>query len=253
VDDLTGTAGLVALAAAALALIALAWAIALTVQLRRVRAAQSAVLGVAGAEGRQRDLVAHAAELDAAFRVLHEHVDVVHRHIDDRLGEAEGRLDGAIAYRGLVRFDAYNEMSGRQSASIALLDAHGSGVVVSSIHHRDQARVYAKQVIEGRGDELELSPEEEEAVRVALAGEPVAPRPARGPRTSGRRGRSARRPSSPRRRSSGSARACRSRRSARRSSPCRRARPSARSCRSRARRRARSTRRSTRWPSRRRA
>jgi hypothetical protein len=42
--------------------------------------------------------------------------------------------------------------------------------VVSSIHHRDQARLYAKQVVEGQG-QLELSPEELEAVRVALAGE----------------------------------------------------------------------------------
>ena len=90
--------------------------------------------------------------------------------LDARLGAAEDRLDGAIAYRGLVRYDAYNEMSGRQSTSIALLDARRSGVVLSSIHHRDQARLYAKQVVDGRG-ELELSPEEEEAVRAALAGE----------------------------------------------------------------------------------
>jgi hypothetical protein len=168
VDELTSTTGIVAMAAAALALIALAWAVAVTVQVRRLRAAQSQVLGDAGS----RDLVAHASELDQAFRVLRDHVDVVHRHIDDRLGDAETRLDGAIAYAGLVRFDAYNELSGRQSASIALLDARGSGVVLSSIHHRDQARVYAKRVREGRG-ELELAPEEQEAVRQALDGEPV--------------------------------------------------------------------------------
>jgi len=170
VDELTSTTGIVAMAAAALALIALAWAVVVTVQVRRLRSAQSLVLGEDPA--RPRDLVAHASELDQAFRVLRDHVDVVHRHIDDRLGEAETRLDGAIAYAGLVRFDAYNELSGRQSASIALLDARGSGVVLSSIHHRDQARVYAKRVREGRG-ELELAPEEQEAVRQALYGEPV--------------------------------------------------------------------------------
>jgi len=172
VDDLTTTTGIVALAAAALALVALAWAIAVTVQLRRLRAAQAAVLGAQGS----RDLVAHAAELDEAFRNLRDHVDVVHGTIDERLAEVETRLDGAIAYRALVRFDAYNELSGRQSTSIALLDAHGSGVVVTSIHHRDQARVYAKQVHEGRG-ELELAPEEEEAVRVALSAPTATPAP----------------------------------------------------------------------------
>jgi hypothetical protein len=67
-----------------------------------------------------------------------------------------------------VRYDAYNELSGRQSVSIALLDEQRSGIVLSCIHHRDQARVYAKQVNGGQG-ELELSPEEAEAVRIALA------------------------------------------------------------------------------------
>ena len=171
-DELSTTTGIVALVAAGLALIAIVWAILLSVQLRRMRAAQAAVLGGQG----ERDLVTHAAELDEAFRNLRDHVDVVHGAIDERLAEVEARLDGAIAYRSLVRFDAYNEMSGRQSLSIALLDAHGSGIVVSSIHHRDQARVYAKLVVEGRG-ELELAPEEEEAVRVALGAPAAAPAP----------------------------------------------------------------------------
>jgi hypothetical protein len=60
-------------------------------------------------------------------------------------------------------------MSGRQSMSIALLDSTQTGIVLSSIHHRDQARLYAKQIHAGRG-ELELSPEEAEAVRLAVYG-----------------------------------------------------------------------------------
>ncbi|HEX3690187.1 MAG TPA: DUF4446 family protein, partial [Solirubrobacteraceae bacterium] len=67
-------------------------------------------------------------------------------------------------HRALVRYDAYNEMSGHQSLSIALLDSNRSGIVLSSIHHRDQARLYAKQVTAGT-PELKLSPEEEEALR----------------------------------------------------------------------------------------
>jgi hypothetical protein len=65
-------------------------------------------------------------------------------------------------------------MSGRQSTSIALLDAKRSGLVLSSIHHRDQARLYAKQLYEGQS-ELELSPEEDEAVRLALEGDGQPP------------------------------------------------------------------------------
>jgi hypothetical protein len=159
------TAGIVAIAAAAVALVSLALAARLTLGLRRVRADQRAVLGPHG----QQDLVAHAAGLHDAFSSLHAYVEEVAARLDARLGTAEERLDSAVTYAGLVRYDAMNEMSGRQSTSIALLDARMSGVVLSSIHHRDQARLYAKLVREGRG-ELELSPEEAEAVRQALEG-----------------------------------------------------------------------------------
>ena len=166
-DDLTSTAGAVALAAGALALVALAVAVRATVLLRRLRADQRAILG-----DREVDLVGHAAGLAREFEALHAYVGDVALRLDGRLGSVEERLDGAVAFRGLVRYDAYNEaMSGRQSCSIALLDAGRSGVVISSIHHRDQARVYAKHVTDGVGD-TPLSPEEEEAVRLALAGEP---------------------------------------------------------------------------------
>jgi hypothetical protein len=163
--DLTSTAGIVALAAAGVALLALILAAVALVRLRRVRADQRVVLG--GKE--RRDLSEQGAQLERGFGDLHAYVEDVANTLTGRLATAEDRLDGAIAYRAMVRYDAYNEMSGQQSTSIALLDARRSGVVVSSIHHRDQARVYAKQVIDGRG-ELQLSPEEEEAIRIALGG-----------------------------------------------------------------------------------
>ena len=162
-DQLSSTVGIVALAACALALIAVVLAVVLFRQLRRLRADQKAVLG----EQNAQDLVAHAAALDASFRTLHDYVAEVAERLDARLGVAEERLDGAIAHTGLIRYDAYNEMSGRQSTTIALLDSRRSGVVLSSIHHRDQARLYAKQISEGSA-ELRLSPEEEEALRLAL-------------------------------------------------------------------------------------
>jgi hypothetical protein len=166
VDDLTTTTGIVALAAAGLALIGLILGVVLLVRVRRLRAAQRVVLGAHG----ERDLVSHGAELTEAFEALRDWVEEVGQRLDARLGAAEERLDGTIAYAGLLRYDAYNEMSGRQSVSIALLDTTRSGIVLSSIHHRDQARVYAKQVRDGQA-EIELSPEEAEAMRLALAGE----------------------------------------------------------------------------------
>jgi hypothetical protein len=167
VDDLTGTVGIVALAAAALALLALILAAVLAVRLRRVRADQRVVLGGSANE----DLVAHAAALQESFRALHARVEEVAERLDARMQDAESRLDGAVAYRAIVRYDAYNELSGHQSTSLALLDAERNGVVLSSIAHRDQARLYCKQVHGGRG-EFELSPEENEAIRLALEGTP---------------------------------------------------------------------------------
>jgi len=166
VDELSSTTGIVALAAGGVAVIALICVAVLARSLRRLRADQRVVLGGKSPQ----DLVAHVADVDRGFSGLNDYVTDVTARLDERLTTAERRLDGAVAFHGLVRYDAYNEMSGRQSTSIALLDARGSGVVVSSIHHRDQARLYAKQVVEGRG-QLELSPEEQEAIRVALARE----------------------------------------------------------------------------------
>jgi uncharacterized protein DUF4446 len=166
VNELTEPAGIAALAAGALALVALLLAVVLAVKLRRLRAAQEVVLGPAGSE----DLVAHASDLRTAFEALHGRVEEVAERLDNRMGAAEGRLDGAIAYRALVRYDAYQELSGHQSTSLALLDAAGNGVVLSCLAGRDAARLYCKQVQGGRG-ERELSPEEDEAIRVALAEE----------------------------------------------------------------------------------
>ena len=157
-----------------MAVIALLCCAGLLLSLRRMRRAQQMVLGDAG----QQDVVAHAARIQEAFEALRMYVDDVALRLDGRLAGVEAAMRGTIAHRALVRYDAYNELSGHQSLSIALLDEEQSGIVLSCIHHRDQARVYAKQVTAGRG-ELELSPEEAEAVRVALS-PPVAPAAAEG-------------------------------------------------------------------------
>jgi hypothetical protein len=162
---ITNTQGIIAIAAGALAILALLACVALWLRLRRVRGAQRTVLG-----GQSQDLVDHAASMQQAFETLRDYVEETAQHLDARLAGVEATLRGTIAHRALVRYDAYNELSGQQSMSIALLDEEQSGIVLSCIHHRDQARVYGKQVHGGRG-ELELSPEEAEAVRLALTGD----------------------------------------------------------------------------------
>jgi hypothetical protein len=164
VDDLTTTQGIVALAAGGVALVALILAIVLAFRLRSLRRAQTTVLG----DG-SRDLVTHIAQLDDAFVNLREYVEEALARLEQRSQAMDARIDDCVAYRALVRYDAYGEMSGAQSSSVAILDKHRSGIVLSSIMHRDQARVYVKEVRDGQSS-IELSPEEQQAIDTALAG-----------------------------------------------------------------------------------
>jgi hypothetical protein len=163
VDDLTSTQGLVALGAAAVALLAFIFCIVLAFKLRRLRAAQRTVLGSG-----EQDIVQHSATLQEAFVQLRDWVEETAARLEARVGAAEERMDGCIAHTSLVRYDAMNELSGQQSSSVALLDSRHTGIVISSILHRDQARFYVKELREGNSQH-ELSPEEQEAVAAALA------------------------------------------------------------------------------------
>ncbi len=166
-DDLNSTQGIVALAGAGVAAVALLWVIVLALKLRRVRAAQRTILG-----GQETDLAAHAASLQEAFVQLRDWVEEVAAGLEGRVAATERRVDGSITHTSVVRYDAMNELSGQQSSTVALLDERRTGVVISSILHRDQARLYVKQVREGN-PEYELSPEEQQAVDEAMAGTPA--------------------------------------------------------------------------------
>ena len=75
------------------------------------------------------------------------------------------RAEGADGLRHLavVRYDAFGDVGGYLSWSLALLDDHGDGVLLSSSHGRSEARSYAKNVA-GWSCEQQLSPEEDEAI-----------------------------------------------------------------------------------------
>ena len=167
-NDLTDPAGLVALAAGGRwRSSALVLAIVLAVKLRRLRAAQEVVLGASGRD----DLVAHASRAAAALRGAARRAS--RRSPSSSTSgwpPPSDRLDGAIAYRALVRYDAYGELSGHQSTTLALLDADHNGVVLSCDRPpRHRAPVLQAGRHDGRG-EHQLSPEEDEAIRLALAG-----------------------------------------------------------------------------------
>lgn len=67
----------------------------------------------------------------------------------------------------LLRYNPYGDTGGDQSFSVALLDARGNGLVLTSLHSRAGTRVYCKE-IRGGGSSLELSREEKEVIKKAL-------------------------------------------------------------------------------------
>jgi len=169
VQSLRDIAPYLALGASVLALVLLVFVVRLLVGQRRLRRAQLAVLGGHG----ERDLVAHAQDLGEQVRNLRDAV----QGLDDLLSAHRTELDKAFTRRAIVRYDAFRDIGGEQSASIALLDNNASGLVISMIHSRDYARIYVKQLRHSVPDRA-LSPEEVDVVEAALA-EPAA-RPAGG-------------------------------------------------------------------------
>jgi len=167
-----------ALGAAALAVVLLVLVVRLIAGQRRLRRAQLAVLGAHG----ERDLVAHAQDLEEQVRNLRDAV----QDLDGLLAGYKIDLDRAFTHRAIVRYDAFRDIGGEQSASIALLDNTSSGVVISMIHSREYARIYVKQLRRSVPDRA-LSPEEVEVVEQALAGlggkaaAPAAPAPVSAP------------------------------------------------------------------------
>ena len=112
--------------------------------------------------------------------VLDAHLDKVFgvaREVDEltvRTAMVETNVRRSFQRVGLVRFNPFEDTGGNQSFALALLDANGDGLVVSSLHSRAGTRVYAKAVAGGRS-EAALSDEETRAVGEALAGAPARP------------------------------------------------------------------------------
>lgn len=125
----------------------------------RLRRAQTVVLG----RHDERDIVAHTEDLDSRVRNLREAVEI----LTDQLDEQRQRLDRTLTHHGIVRYDAFRDTGGEQSASFALLDTYRSGVVISAITARDFTRFYVKHVIKGVADR-DLSPEEAEVMKAAV-------------------------------------------------------------------------------------
>ena len=152
-------AGWIAVGAAIVAVVAVGVAVLAWSAVRKVRRAQTVVIGSG-----QDDLVDFAVSLQTRADDLHRAVD----EVAAGLARVDRRVDGALSRAALVRFDAFEDLGGQQSASLALLDASRSGIVLTAIQGRDHARIYVKELDRGRAP-VALSPEEQQAVERAMA------------------------------------------------------------------------------------
>jgi len=145
-----------AAAGAALAVAVSVWAL---LKLSAARAAQQVLLG-----GGTQDLVDFSVSLQSRIDDLHRAVD----ELAGGLARVDRRVDGAMSKTALVRYDAFQQKGGEQSATIAVLNGERTGLVISAIQGRDYARIYMKELDRGRAS-VALSPEELEAVERAMA------------------------------------------------------------------------------------
>ena len=152
------TALIVALAGVAVGLIGIGIAWWAWIKVRRVRDAQRSLLG-----GGRKDLVDFAVSLQGRVDDLHRAVD----EVAAGLARVDRRIDGTVTNMSIVRYDAYEDTGGHQSASLALLDSARTGLIVTAIQGRDYARIYMKELERGRAS-VALSPEEQEAVERAM-------------------------------------------------------------------------------------
>jgi hypothetical protein len=170
------TALVVAIVGLVVAVLALAWAFALAQRVRKLTAVRGELARMAAAG----DIVGLSQQVQTS--------------LDDLVAE-DGRLradDAAIAERlafavrhiGIVRFDALPGDVGENSFSIALLDDHATGFVLTSMYGRGAYRLYAKPIVEGQA-ELVLTDEETRSCAQALEGTSLGVTSERRPRRDG--------------------------------------------------------------------
>lgn len=148
------TLSIISIAAAAFAVVALALVLVLGQRVRRMRRALRGRPSSprANSPGRTEEPETLALQLAGLREETLALQDAVER---------------AVQRVGIVRFDAFEDLGGMLSFAVAMLDQEGSGVVLSSINGRNETRIYAKPVEHG-GSRINLSGEEEEAIRRAL-------------------------------------------------------------------------------------
>ncbi len=154
------TLSILAVVAVAIAVVAFVWAIVLGV---RVRGMRRQYLALQGPDGTAESFVEAVSRKTDEVNALRDDVS----ELRARIQQARVELGQAVRHVSVIRYDAFGDMGGRLSFSIALLDDGGDGLVMSSINGRTETRTYVKPVQSARSEQT-LSPEEIQAITEAM-------------------------------------------------------------------------------------
>ena len=123
---------------------------------------------MAASEAVRRDILELQRDLTAAHQGMQTELATERTELARTVQQLGETVSTVLRRVALVRYDAFDDLSGRLSFSLAILDDHGNGITLTSIASPSDTRFYAKSLTGGVGEHA-LSPEEEQAVRAALA------------------------------------------------------------------------------------
>jgi hypothetical protein len=113
----------------------------------------------------------HPSDFVEALKSVFERIERICedvRSLQRLVAELSERQEKCIQHVGIVRFDAFQDVGGEQSFSLAILDARGNGAVITSLFGRHESRCFAKPIIGWRSP-MRLTEEEMEAMRIATS------------------------------------------------------------------------------------
>lgn len=119
---------------------------------------------------------ADGASLEEEMKILFSDVRKLKEHdliYKNEIMEMRRTMTGCFQKVGIVKYDAFREMGGQLSFSIALLDQKDNGFIMNSVHSASSSYVYTKEIENGHSA-IELSGEEKEALQIAINASPSA-------------------------------------------------------------------------------
>lgn len=143
-------------------MIAIVLSIIILCKLRGLKRKYNLFMNGKDAESLEPLLLKRFEEIDA--------LNAISKNNTKRIQEIFDRLQFVYQKIGIVKYDAFNEMGGRLSFSLAMLDNRNNGYIINSMHSREGCYTYIKEIVNGQSY-IDLGEEEAKALKQALAGQ----------------------------------------------------------------------------------